>query len=57
MVELHVESFGVWRSMRTVPSVDHVSHLEGVTPSIWQATPCEKAVKLVEGGATWTDKG
>ena len=33
MIELTVDAFGVRRSMRTFPMADHVSHLEGVTPS------------------------
>ena len=36
--------------MRAVLRVDHVSHLGGVIPSVWQATPCERAGKATEGG-------
>ena len=43
---------GTQRSVCAVPRVDHARHLEGVTPSAWQATPCERAVKLAEG---WGD--
>ena len=50
MVELPVHAFEVRRSMCTVPRVYHVGHLEGVTPSVCQPTPCKRAVKLTDGG-------
>ena len=51
MVELPMDDFGVWRSVCAVPREDHISHLEGVTPSVWQVTPCEKLAKAAEGGS------
>ena len=39
VVELPVDAFSVRRSLRAVPRADHISHLEGVPPSAWQATP------------------
>ena len=45
-----MDSFGVRRrSVHAVSRADHVSHLEGVTPSVWQATPCARVVKAAEG--------
>ena len=37
MLELTLDAFRVWCSMRTVPRAEHVSHLEGVTPSVWHS--------------------
>ena len=50
MLELPVDAFRVQHSVRAVLRADRVSHLEGVTPSIWKATPCEKVMKAAEGG-------
>ena len=49
VVELPMDAFRVQRSIRTVPRADHVSHLEGVTPSVWQATPRKRVEKAAEG--------
>ena len=54
VVDLPVDAFGVRTSMRAVPRVYHIIHLEGVTPSIWQDTPCKRAVKFAEGGRKFT---
>ena len=48
--EIPMEAFVVQRSLRAVPRADHVSPLERVTPSVWQATPRERAMKISEGG-------
>ena len=50
IVYLRVDTFGVWRSVCAVPRVEHVSHLEGATPSVWKVTPCKREVNLSEGG-------
>ena len=50
VVELPFEAFVAWRYVRAIPWVYHVSHLEGVTPSVCQPTPCKRAVKLTDGG-------
>ena len=51
MVELPVDTFGVRRSVRTVPRMDHVIHLGGgVIPFTWQATSFERAGKATVGG-------
>ena len=40
----------VRRSVRAILRADHISHLEGVSPSAWQLTPCERVGKAAEGG-------
>ena len=50
MVELPVDAFGVQRFVGTAPREDHISHLVGFTPSVWQSTLRERAVKAAEGG-------
>ena len=42
VAELPVDAFLVRRSVRTVPQADHISHLEGVSPSAWQSMPCKR---------------
>ena len=48
VVELPVYTFGVRRSVRAVPREYNVSHLEGVTPSVWQSTPCKRSGKAAD---------
>ena len=50
MVGLPVDTFSVRRSMRAVPRADHISHLEGVSPSDWQAMLYNRVRKEAEGG-------
>ena len=50
MLELTGDAFLVRRSVRTVPRADTTSHLERVSPSAWQATPCDRVGKAAEGG-------
>ena len=50
MVELPMDTFLVWCSVRAVPRADHISNLEGVSPSAWQATPSKRVGKMAEGG-------
>ena len=45
-----MDAFGVRRSVRAVPRADQISHMEGVSPSVWQATPCKRVGKAAEGG-------
>ena len=45
MVEIPYKAFAARQSVRTVPKVDHVTHLGGVSPLDWQTKPCERAVK------------
>ena len=52
-----MDAFSVWRSMRAVPTADHTSHLEGVSPSSWQATPYERVGKAAEGGRDLACRG
>ena len=48
MVELPVDAFGLRHSVCAIPREDHVSHLEGVTPSMWQAIPCKTVGEMAE---------
>ena len=57
MVEMIMDAFGVRCSMRTVLRVDQVSHLEGVTPSVWQSIPYKRVGKEAEGGRDLTFQG
>ena len=41
-----MESFLERRSVRAVPRDDHVSHLEGITPPIWESMACKRAVNI-----------
>ena len=50
VVEIPMETFAVRRSVRAIPWADHVSHLEGVTPPVWQSMSCDLAGKLQEEG-------
>ena len=50
VADLPVDAFGVRRYMRAILREDHVSHLEGVTPSVWQAMPCERVGGTAEVG-------
>ena len=43
--------------MRTVPRADHISHLEGAPPSVWQAKPCNRVGKFSEGGRELACRG
>ena len=51
VVEFPVDAFLVRHSVRAVPREDCISHLEGVSPYAWQATPCKR---VGEGGRGWT---
>ena len=57
VVELPVDAFSVRRSVHAVPRSDHISHMEGVSPSAWQAMPCEIVEKAAEGGHDLTCRG
>ena len=57
VVELPVEAFLVWRSVRAIPSAEHISHLEGASPSTWQATPCNRVGKAAEVGRDLACRG
>ena len=37
--------FAAWRAVSTVPRIDHVAHLGGISPRDWQTKPCERASK------------
>ena len=50
VVELPVDAFSVRRYVRALPQADHIIHLEGVSPSAWKVTPCERAGKAGEDG-------
>ena len=45
-----MDAFLVRCSMRAVQRVGHISHLEGVPTSAWQATPCKRVGNTAEGG-------
>ena len=49
VVDITLDAFRLWCSVRTVLRADHISHLEGVTPFVWQATLCKRVVKAAEG--------
>ena len=50
VTELLLDFFAARRAVRTVPRIDHVAHLGGISPRDWQTKPCERAAK-----ATGTD--
>ena len=45
-----MDDFGVRKSVHAAPRVNQVSHPEGLTPYVWKAILCTRAVKLAEGG-------
>ena len=47
VVDIHDKSFVARSSIRTVPQVDHVTHLGGIYLPDCQTKPCERAVKTV----------
>ena len=57
MVDLPVETFRLRSFVRAIPRAYHTSHLEGVNPSMWQATTYERVVKADEGGHDLAFKG
>ena len=38
-------SFTLWRAICAVLREDHLFHVEGILPSSWHITPCERAIK------------
>ena len=42
VVELPVYAFSARRSVCAVPRAYHISHVNGVYPSVWQAMPCKR---------------
>ena len=50
VVEIPVESFAARRSVRAILQADHISHLEGVTPTVCQSMPCDRAGKILMEG-------
>ena len=59
MTELLPDFFAAWRAVRTVPRINHVAHLGGISPREWQTKPCERVAKaageesLPVEGAAW----
>ena len=45
-MEIPHEAFEAWRSVCTIPRVDHITHLGGISPLDWQTKPCKRAVNL-----------
>ena len=52
-----MESFTIQSSVRAAPRADHMSHLEGVSLTIWKSTSCERAGKLSDGGHNLSCRG
>ena len=50
VVELPVDAFGVRRFVTATLRADHVSHLKGFTPYMWQAMPCGRVGIATEVG-------
>ena len=50
VADLPVGTFRVRRSVRAVLRADHVNHLEGVTPYMWQDTTCKRVGKVAKVG-------
>ena len=42
IAKIPVASFVVRHAVSAVPGEDHVVHVEGILPSDWQMTPCER---------------
>ena len=57
MVELPVDAFLVRRSVRAVLRADNIIHLEGVSHSAWQETPCGMTGKAAKGGRDLSCQG
>ena len=57
VAELPMDVLLVRSSVCAFPRADHISHLEGVSPSAWQATPCKRVGKLAEGGRDMACRG
>ena len=45
MTKLLPDFFAARRAVRTVPRIDHVAHLGGISPRDWQTKPCKRASK------------
>ena len=45
VVEIPDEAFSARLSVRSVPQVDYVTHLGGISPLNWKTNPCKRAVK------------
>ena len=45
VTELLPEFFAARRAVRTVPRIDHVAHLGGISPRDWQTKLCKRAAK------------
>ena len=43
ITEILVNSFAAHRGVSAMLQEDHIVHLEGVSPSNWQTTPCERS--------------
>ena len=57
LAELPAEASAVWCSVCAIPRAYHVSHLEGVTPPVWQSMPCKKEAKLSTRGRDFSCRG
>ena len=45
VTELLPDFFASRRAVHTMPRIDHVAHLGGISPRDWQTKPCERASK------------
>ena len=45
VVDIPHGDFSARRSVRTVPRVDHITHLEGISLLYWHMNPCKRAAK------------
>ena len=45
VVEIPHKAFAAWCYVSNVPQVDHITHLEGISPLDWQTEPCKRAEK------------
>ena len=45
VVDIPHEAFSAQRSVLSIPPVDHVTHLGGVSPPYWQKNPCKRVGK------------
>ena len=48
MTDLPIASFAVWCAVCVVQREDHLFHVEGIPPPIWQPTPYEWAGKRTD---------
>ena len=45
VIELLPDFFAARRAVCTVPRMDHIAQLGGISPREWQTKPCERAAK------------